>query len=100
MLEHFRSIYVLPPALTDIYGTDFVIARHRPNSISETAIAISLTAFEIVEDFLRTNEQAVTNSILFPQIFPNPNPFFPPCLNFHRFSQTKNEPGFPTPRIF
>jgi len=94
MLEHFRSIDVLPPALADVYGTDFVIAGHQPNSISETAIAISLTSFEIVEDFQRTNEQAGINCIVIPQIFPDADHSVSPSLDFHRIFQIENGTEF------
>src|SRR6266487_2648826 len=94
MLEHFRSIDVLPPALTDIYGTDFVIAGHQPHSISQTAVTISLTSLEIIEDFQRANEQAGINRIVIPQIFPDVDHSVSPGLDFHRIFQVENGTEF------
>src|SRR4029077_11655560 len=94
MLEHFRSIDVLPPGLADVYGTDFVIAGHQSNSISQTAVTISLTSLEIIENFQRTNKQADINRIVIPQIFSDADHSVSPGLDFHRIFQVENRIEF------
>ena len=67
MLQHLRGVHVLPPAFANIYGTDFIVAGHQSNSVSQAAIALAaagLRSLEIVEDFEGTNEQADINGIV------------------------------------
>src|SRR6185436_18568920 len=70
--QHLRSIDVLPPGGADVDSADFVISRHYPNSVSQTAIAlptIGLRAFEIIKDFKGTHKQTSINRIELPQMF-------------------------------
>ena len=56
ILQHLRSIHVLPPAVAYIDGSDFIIAGHQLNCVSQAAIvpaAAGLRPLEIVEDFQR-----------------------------------------------
>ena len=74
MLQHLRGVHVLPPAFANIYGTDFIVTGHQPNSISEAAITLAaagLRSFEIVEDFEWANKQPDINGIVIAQFFPD-----------------------------
>ena len=74
MLQHSRSIHILPPALAYIDGPDFMVGGHQSNRVGEAAIVLAvvgLRSLEISEDFQRANEQAGINRIEFQQVFPN-----------------------------
>src|SRR4029077_11163062 len=86
MLQHLRGVHVLPPAFANIYGTDFIVAGHQPNSISEAAITLAaagLRSFEIVEDFEWANKQPDINGIVIAQVFPDVSDSISPCSDFH-----------------
>ncbi len=101
MLQHLRSIHVLPPALAYIYGTDLIIAGHQPNSISQAAIAAGATglrSLEIVEDFEWANKQPDINRIVTAEVFPDVGDADPLRSDFHRVFQIENGIEFPVHR--
>src|SRR5437660_5613354 len=86
MLQHLRGVHVLPPAFANIYSTDFIVAGHQPNSISEAAITLAaagLRSFEIFEDFEWANKQPDINGIVIAQFFPDVGDYVSPCSYFH-----------------
>src|SRR5947207_3476971 len=93
MLQHLRGVHVLPPAFANIYGTDFIVTGHQPNSISEAAITLStagLRSFEIVEDFEWANKQPDINGIVIAQFFSDVSDSISPCSDFHRVFQIED----------
>jgi hypothetical protein len=48
--KHVHGIDVLPPAWTNIDGSDFNVAGHQARSVGQTAIAASLASLEVIED--------------------------------------------------
>src|ERR1044072_1787622 len=98
MLQHLRGVHVLPPAVADTYGTDFIVVGHQPNSISQTAITSTTAGFrslEIVEDFKWANKQADIDSIVFAKVFPDVEDFVFAGLDLHRIFQIENRIEFP-----
>src|SRR4029077_8533128 len=97
ILQHLRSIHVLPPSVAYIDGMDLIVASHQSNSISQTAITPATTglrAFEVVEDLKRKNKKAAINRIVVPQVFPDIGDPVPNGLNFHRVFQIENRIEF------
>src|SRR5438552_19217363 len=93
MLQHLRGVHVLPPAFANIYSTDFIVAGHQPNSISEAAITLAaagLRSFEIFEDFEWANKQPDINGIVIAQFFPDVGDSVSPCSDFHRVFQIED----------
>src|SRR6476646_2577888 len=93
MFQHLRRIHILPPAVTNIDGSDILIAGHQLNCVSQTAIApavAGLRPLEIVEDFHGTNEQAGINRIVMPEVFPDIGDLISGGLDFHRVFQIEN----------
>src|SRR5438876_4277345 len=93
MLQHLRGVHVLPPAFANIYGTDFIVAGHQPNSISEAAIALTaagLRTFEIVKDFEWANKQPDIDGIEIAQFIPDVADSVSLCSDFHRVFQIED----------
>src|SRR5213595_1696980 len=93
MLQHLRGVHVLPPAFANVYGTDFIVAGHQPNSISEAAITLAIAgprSFEIVEDFEWANKQPDINSVVIAQFFSDVGNPISPCSDFHRVFQIED----------
>ena len=98
MLQHLRGIHVLPPAFANIYGTDFIVAGHQPNSISQAAITLAaagLRSLEIVEDFEWANKQPDINGIVIAQVFPDVGDLY-----FRRFGLSSRLPNRKWNRVF
>src|SRR4029077_3887131 len=97
MLQHFRSINVLPPGTAYIDGSDLVIAGHQSNAVSKAAIvpaALGFCSLEIAEDFHRAHKQADIDRIVIPQVFPDADDPVSASLDFHRIFQIENGPEF------
>ena len=95
MSQHLRGVHVLPPAFADIYGTDFIVTGHQPNSISQAAILKTigtgrLRSLEIVEDFEWANKQTDVNRIVIAQVFPDGGHQASSRLDFHGIVQIEN----------
>src|SRR5207247_7441192 len=93
MPQHAGSIHVLPPTIADIDGTDFIVASHQSNSISQAAVVSAtagLCSFEIVEDFEWANKQPDINGIVIAQFFPDVSDSISPCSDFHRVFQIED----------
>src|SRR5207245_10905868 len=87
MLQHLRGVHVLPPAFANIYSTDFIVAGHQPNSISEAAITLAaagLRSLEIFEDFEWANKQPDINGIVIAQFFTDVGDYVSLCSDFRR----------------
>src|SRR6266480_3361685 len=94
MLQHLRGVHVLPPAIADIYGTDFFVMGHQLYPVREATIPPAmdgLCLFQIGEDLRRANEQTGINRIVIPKIFANASHLVSARLNLHRVIQIDNQ---------
>src|SRR5207247_9796513 len=93
MPQHAGSIHVLPPTIADIDGTDFIVASHQSNSISQAAVVSAtagLRSLEIVEDFEWANKQPDINGIVIAQFFSDVSDSISSCSDFHRVFQIED----------
>src|SRR5207247_9505674 len=94
MPQHAGSIHVLPPTIADIDGTDFIVASHQSNSISQAAVVSAtagLRSFEIVEDLEWANKYPDINDIVIAHCFPDVSDSISPHSDFHRIFQMQIE---------
>ncbi len=97
MFQHLRRIHILPPSVTNIDGSDILIAGHQLNCVSQAAIVPvvgGLRPLEIVEDLHGTNEQAGINRIVVRQVFPILVILSPQVWTFIASSKSKMESSF------